>query len=182
MNNLTDKQKMIIANITSEFAKINEEKNNRPKGTLFDIEGLLGQRDADIEEKYQIQLDNEFYEKMLKEIMKNDMEELNVDLKELGLTTFIPKIWDQDGNSFIIDTIHQKEKWGSYTDNSIKLTYQLKSKEISFESRIPRIEQKSKEYQIGCYVNSHTERFYSNIEEFAAHKPVIEKIKRLINN
>lgn len=181
MNNLTEKQKMIIANITSEFSKINEEKNNRPKGKLFDIDGLLGQKQADTEQRYQIELDNQFYEEMLKEIMKNDMEELNIDLKELGLTTFIPKTWDQDGNSFVIDTIDQKENSGYYSDYSIRLSYQLKSKGISFESRIPRIEQKLKEYQIGCYVNSHTERFYSNIEEFAEDKSIIERIKMLIN-
>jgi len=181
MKNLTEKQQMIIANITSEFSKINQEKKNRPKGTLFDIEGLLGQKEADTEQRYQIHLDNEFYEEMLKEIIENDMEQLNVDLKELGLTTFIPKIWGASYHSFCIDTIHQKENSGNYSDNSIILRYRLKSKIVSFESRIPSIEQKIKEYQIGCYVNSHTESFYSNIEEFAADKPVIEKIKRLIN-
>ena len=181
MKNLTENQQMIIANITSEFAKINQEKKNRPKGKLFDIEGLLGQKQADTEQRYQIELDNQFYEEMLKEIMKNDMEELNIDLKELGLTTFIPHNWDKNGNSFCIDTIYQKENSGYYSDGSIRLSYQLKSKGISFESRIPRIEQKSKEYQIGCYVNPHTESFFSNIEEFAEDKSVIEKIKRLIN-
>lgn len=181
MNNLTEKQKMIIANITNEFSKINEEKNNRPKGTLFDIEGLLGQKQADMEQRYQIELDNQFYEKMLKEIMKNDMEELNIDLKELGLTTFIPKTWDQDGNSFIIDTIYQKENSGYHSDDSIRLSYQLKNKYVSFESRIPCIEQKSKEYKIGCYVTPNNETLYSNIEEFAEDTRIIEKIKRLIN-
>lgn len=182
MNNLTEKQKMIIANITSEFAKINEEKNNRPKGKLFDIDGLLGQKQADMEQRYQIELDNQFYEEMLKEIMKNDMEELNIDLKELGLTTFIPHNWDKNGNSFCIDTIYQKENSGYHSDNSIRLSYQLKNKYVSFESRIPSIEQKIKEYQIGCYNTSNYETLYSNIEEFAADKSVIEKIKRLINN
>jgi hypothetical protein len=182
MNNLTEKQQTIINNIMSEFSKINEEKNNRPKGKLFDIDGLLGQKQADTEQRYQIELDNQFYEEMLKEIMKNDMEELNVDLKELGLTTFIPKTWDQNGNSFVIDTIYQKEKWESYSDDSIRLNYRLKSKGISFESMIPRIEQKLKEFQIGSYAYLNTERYYSNIEEFAADTRIIEKIKKLINN
>jgi hypothetical protein len=181
MNNLTEKQQTIINNIMSEFSKINEEKNNRPKGKLFDIDGLLGQKEADTEQRYQIQLDNQFYEEMLKEIMKNDMEELNIDLKELGLTTFIPYNWDKNGNSFCIDTIYQKENSGYYSDDSIKLSYQLKSKAISFESRIPSIPQKSKEYKIGCYVTPNNETLYSNIEEFAEDKPIIEKIKRLIN-
>lgn len=181
MKNLTEKQQRIIAEITSEFIKINEEKKNRPKGILFDIDGLLGQRDADIEERYQIELDNQFYEEMLKDIVKNDMEQLNIDLEELGLTTFIPTTWNQDGTTFCIDTIYQKEKWGIYTDDTIRLSYQLKYKAVSFESRIPSIGQKTKEFQIGCYVNSNTERFYSSIEEFAADKTIIEKIKRLIN-
>ena len=43
MKNLTDKQQTILADITNEFIKINEEKKNRPKGSLFDIDGLLGQ-------------------------------------------------------------------------------------------------------------------------------------------
>jgi len=106
---------------------------------------------------------------------------LNIDLKELGLTTFIPYNWDKNGNSFCIDTIYQKENSGYYSDDSIKLSYQLKSKAISFESRIPSIPQKSKEYKIGCYVTPNNETLYSNIEEFAEDKPIIEKIKRLIN-
>jgi hypothetical protein len=181
MNNLTEKQQTIITNIISEFSKINEEKNNRPKGTLFDIDGLLGQKEADIEQRYQIQLDNEFYEEMLKDIVKNDMEQLNVDLEGLGLTTFIPKTWDQYGTIFCIDTIYQKEKWGIYTDETIRLSYQLEYEIVSFESRIASISKKSKQFKIGCYVNSSTERFYSSIEEFAADKTIIEKIKRLIN-
>jgi hypothetical protein len=181
MNNLTEKQQTIINNIMSEFSKINEEKNNRPKGKLFDIDGLLGQKQADTEQRYQIELDNQFYEEMLKEIMKNDMEELNFDLKELGLTTFIPKNWDKNGNSFCIDTIYQKENSGYHSDYSIRLSYKLKNKYVSFESRIPSIEQKIKEYQIGCYNNPNYETLYSNIEEFAEDKPIIEKIKRLIN-
>ena len=181
MNNLTEKQQTIINNIMSEFSKINEEKNNRPKGKLFDIDGLLGQKEADTEQRYQIQLDNQFYEEMLKDIIENDMDQLNLDLKELGLATYIPKTWNQDGDSFIIDTINQKEKWGSYTDDSIKLNYLLKSEYVSFESRIPDISQKSKEFQIWCYINSSIQRSYSNIEEFAADKSIIEKIKRLIN-
>jgi hypothetical protein len=181
MKNLTEKQQKIIAEITSEFIKINEEKKNRPKGSLFDIDGLLGQRDADIEEKYQIELDNQFYEEMLKDIIKNDMEQLNVDLKELGLTTFVPELWGKNGNSFCIDTIYQKENRKHYSDDSIILRYRLKYKAVSFESRIPSIEQKIKEFEIGCYVNPNSERFYSSIEEFAADKTIIEKIKRLIN-
>lgn len=181
MNNLTEKQQTIINNIMSEFSKINEEKNNRPKGTLFDIEGLLGQKQADTEQRYQIELDNQFYEEMLKDIIENDMKQLNADLEELGLTIFVPKNWDKNGNSFCIDTIYQKENSGYYSDNSIKLSYRLKSQIVSFESRIPCIIQKSKEYQIGCYVNSYTESFYSNIEEFAEDKPIIERIKMLIN-
>ena len=88
---------------------------------------------------------------------------------------------NQDGNNFIIDTIYQKENSGYHSDDSIRLSYQLKNKYVSFESRIPSIEQKSKEYKIGCYVNPNYETLYSNIVEFAEDKPIIEKIKRLIN-
>jgi len=38
MNNLTENQQKIITNIITEFSKINEEKNNKPKGKLFDID------------------------------------------------------------------------------------------------------------------------------------------------
>jgi hypothetical protein len=181
MKNLTEKQELILAEITNEFVKINEEKKNRPKGSLFDIDGLLSQKESDIEDRQQIEVKNLLFEQMLKSAMQRDMEKLNEDLNEYGLSAFIPKNWDKNGNSFVIDTIKQKEDSGYNSSNSIDLRYRLESMWVSFDSRISSIDKKSEKYRIGCYVTSNTERFYNSIEEFAKDTIVIEKIKKLLN-
>ena len=181
MKNLTEKQQTIIADITNEFIKINEEKNNRPKGSLFDIDGLLCQKESDIEDRQQIQVNNLLFEEMLKSTMQRDMEKLNEDLNEYELCAFIPINWDIEGSSFVIDTIKRRNDSGYHSDNSIDLRYRLEYKWISFESRISSIDKKSEKYQIGCYVTPNTQRFYSSIEEFAKDTIVIEKIKKLLN-
>lgn len=181
MQNLTEKQETIIANIMNEFAKINEEKNNRPKGSLFDIDDFLYQKESDIEDRQQIEVNNLLCEEILNSAMQDDMKKLNDDLNEYGLAAYIPINWKIDGNSFIIDTIKRRDNSGYNSDNSIALRYRLEYSWISFKSRISSIEKKSEKYKIGCYVTPNTERFYNSINEFAKDTIVIEKIKILLN-
>lgn len=179
MKNLTEKQEQIIAEITSEFLKINTEKASKPVGSLFDIDAIVGQREADIEERYQIHLDNEFFKEYLTEVVKNDMDKLNEDLKPLGLVSYKPKNW-HEGTHFVIDTFQQSAN-GYTSDNSLRLSYRLKSKSVCFKSNIESINQYSKEYEIGSYIYSHIERKWANIEDFAKDSSVIDRIKKLYN-
>jgi hypothetical protein len=181
MKNLTEKQELILAEITNEFVKINEEKKNRPKGSLFDIDGLLSQKESDIEDRQQIEVNNLLYEEMLKSAMQDDMNKLNDDLNEYGLCAYIPINWKKDGNSFVIDTIKRKDDSGYHSESSIDLRYKLEYAWISFESGISSIEKKSQKYKLSCYVFSNTERFYNNINEFAKDTIIIDKIKKLLN-
>ena len=175
MKNLTEKQQTIIANITNEFAKINEEKKNRPKGGLFDIDGLLGQREADIEERYQIERNNEFYDEILQTQIKEDMDVLNIDLRQLGLRAWQPSTWGKWVRGFVIDTIENFERDYHFGEN-INVKYLIINKSKSFESGIPYIQECENKHKIECN-NYH----YSNIKSFATHNEVIYNIKKLIN-
>lgn len=176
MNNLTEKQQLIISDITNEFTKINEEKKNRPKGGLFDIDGLLGQREADIEERYQIERNNEFYDEILTAKISEDMDTLNIDLKELGLRAFRPSNWSSWVRGYVIDTIRNFER-GFEGDNKIKLQYRLFTKTKYFESDISYIEESLNKHNIeSC------SKFFNNLEEFAKSTNTIGGIKKLINS
>tara|TARA_R110000868_G_scaffold224763_1_gene476934 strand:+ start:226 stop:765 length:540 start_codon:yes stop_codon:yes gene_type:complete len=175
MKNLTEKQQTIIANITNEFAKINEEKKNRPKGGLFDIDGLLGQREADIEERYQIERNNEFYDEIFQTKIQEDMDTLNIDLRQLGLRAWRPLTWAIWVRGFVIDTIENFERDYHYEKNII-VKYRLFTKTKYFESGISYIEESSNKHNIEC-----CSKFFNNLEEFAKDINVIGKIKVLIN-
>ena len=181
MNKLTERQNKLIEEIANEFTKINEQKKPMSKGNLFDVAGLLGQKEADLEQKHQIALDNLFYDEMLISIIEKDMEILNVELKELGLCVFKPKNWGDWVRGYVIDQTYFRDNSGYASDCAIKLDYRLDTKYVSFESKIGGIDQKNKEYKISSYVTPNTERFYTNIEEFSKDTLIIEKIKRLIN-
>jgi hypothetical protein len=175
MKNLTEKQELIIADITNEFIKINEEKKNRPKGGLFDIYGLLSQREADIEERYQIERNNQFYDQILQTKIQEDMDILNIDLIQLGLRAWRPLTWADWVRGFVIDTIENSER-DYHFDKNIKVNYNLIKKLKTFESNIPQIEQYEKNHKIGWENYS-----YENIKDFATHDWVINNIKELIN-
>lgn len=175
MKNLTEKQQTIIADITKEFIKINEEKKKRPKGSFFDIDGLLGQREADIEERYQIERNNEFYDEILKTKIQEDMDSLNIDLKELGLRAWQPLTWAIWVRGFVIDTIENFER-DYHFDKNIIVKYRLFTKTKIFKSGISYIEESSNKHNIEC-----RSKFYCNLEEFAKDTNVIDNIKVLIN-
>jgi hypothetical protein len=175
MKNLTEKQQTLIADITNEFIKINEEKKNRPKGGLFDINGLLGQREADIEERYQIERNNEFFDEILQTQIQEDIDILNIDLRQLGLRAWRPLTWADWVRGFVIDTIENFER-DYHFDKNICVKYIFIKKTKSFESGISYIEEFENKHKIE-WNNYH----YSTIKSFATHKDVIDKIKTLIN-
>jgi hypothetical protein len=175
MKNLTEKQQTLIADITSEFIKINEEKKNRPKGGLFDINGLLGQREADIEERFQIERNNQFYDEILQTKIQEDMDVLNIDLIQLGLRAWRPSTWADWVRGFVIDTIENFEK-DYHNDKNITIKYILIKKEKSFESGISFINECENNHKIEW--NNYR---YTTIKAFATHKDVIDNIKQLIN-
>ena len=176
MKNLTEKQETILAQITSEFIKINEEKKNRPKGSLFDIDGLLGQREADIEERYQIERNNEFYDEILQTNIQLDMDMLNIDLKELGLRAWRPSSYSKWVRGYVIDTMENFERgYDNYSEN-IKLTYRLISKSKHFKSGISCITECENKHNIeSC------DFYFDNIESFSKYHRIIDRIKKLIN-
>jgi hypothetical protein len=177
MKNLTEKQELIIADITSEFIKINEEKKNRPKGGLFDIDGLLGQREADIEERLQIERNNEFYDEILQTKIQDDMDFLNIDLKQMGLIATRQKNWGSWVRGFQIDTIENFERgYFGLSDDTISLKYRLIGNTKYFVSGISSIQEYKNQHSIeSC------NRFFSNLQQFAKEGNVIGSIKRLIN-
>jgi hypothetical protein len=178
MKNLTEKQELIIADITNEFIKINEEKKNRPKGGLFDIDGLLGQREADIEERFQIERNNKFYDEILQTKIQEDMDVLNIDLKQMKLIATRPKNWSSWVRGFQIDTIENFERgYFGLSDDTISLKYRLIGSRKNFVSGISSIEEYKNQHNIeSC------NRFFSNLQQFAKEGNVIGSIKRLINN
>jgi hypothetical protein len=174
MKNLTEKQQTIIADITKEFIKINEEKKKRPKGSFFNIDGLLGQKEADIEERFQIEGNNKFYDEILKTKIQEDMDLLNIDLKELELRAFRPSNWADWVRGYIIDTINNFER-GFGDSRSIIVKYRLFTKTKYFESGIEYIKESSNKHNIeSC------SKFFNNLEEFAKDQNVIGNIKKLI--
>jgi hypothetical protein len=175
MKNLTEKQELIIADITSEFIKINEEKKNRPKGGLFDIDGLLGQREADIEERFQIERNNEFYDEILQTKIQEDMDVLNIDLRQLGLRAWRPLTWANWVRGFVIDTIENFER-DYHFDKNIIVKYILMKKTKCFESGISYIEEYQNKHKIE-WKNYH----YTSIKDFATDKELIDNLKILIN-
>lgn len=175
MKNLTEKQETILAQITSEFIKINEEKKNRPKGSLFDIDGLLGQREADIEERYQIERNNEFYDEILQTQIQEDIDVLNIDLRQLGLRAWRPLTWAKWVRGFVIDTIENFERDYHYGEN-ISIKYILINKTKSFKSGISSIDEFENAHKIMW--NNYR---YSSIKSLAQSEEIIYNIKKLIN-
>jgi hypothetical protein len=175
MKNLTEKQQTIIADITKEFIKINEEKKKRPKGSFFDIDGLLGQREADIEERFQIERNNKFYDEILKTKIQEDMDMLNIDLKELGLRAWRQSNWADWVRGYVIDTIDNFVR-GFGGGHEIVVKYRLFTKTKCFKSEIERIEETLNKHNIeSCST------FFNNLEEFTKDQNVIGNIKKLIN-
>jgi uncharacterized FlaG/YvyC family protein len=182
MKNLTEKQQTIIAEITSEFAKINQEKATRKTGGLLDVDTLLFERDQDIEWRKKIEIENRIAKEKFMDAVKRDMDRLNEDLKHLKLYADYP--YDDDKNRFCIDIIDRKFRSGKKMDllnckDILSFEYTQDYKNIGFKSNIDTIYKYLDTYKIKFYYNS-TE--HTNIESALKDEFAERWIKRLINN
>ena len=170
MKNLTDKQQTIIAEITNEFVKINEEKNKRKKGTLIDIDTLLSERDKDLELKRDIQLMNGINFEKFNQIINDDVDKLNEDLADFNL---IARIDTKQTNFIVIEELTRANK---NLDTSIWIKYSQYMNHINFKSKIEGIWQKK-----GYYIE-YANVTYKSIENFVKDEYFNEKLRILINN
>jgi len=85
---LSVKQQRIISEITSEFQRINKEKESQIKGSLIDINGLLKQQTDDLRLRKEIEAENKLKMQKMYDIVEADMDRLNKDLVHLGLICF----------------------------------------------------------------------------------------------
>lgn len=176
MQNLTEKQQRIITEITSEFQRINKEKESQIKGSLIDINGLLKQQSDDLRLRKEIEAENKLRFQKMEEIVEADMSRLNSDLIHLGLVCF----YTYEKNKFYIaiDTItnHNKSRYAS--DYAIKLEYKLPYQNKSFESKIATVQVHSDKPVI---VYSYTSPQFKGIDELAKSEWFIANIKSLLN-
>jgi hypothetical protein len=88
MTNLTEKQQTIIADITNEFIKVNADKKTIKKGSLLRIYELVGQRDIDLENRYEIELYNKSMFVDFVSLVDDAIDTLNEELIDYGLKAF----------------------------------------------------------------------------------------------
>jgi hypothetical protein len=89
---MTQSQKQIIDSIKLEFEKINNTKSYG--GNLIDIDGILGDIAKDDALKEEIRINNEYQDRVLDEMILNDVYLLNKDLNKIGLYAFKGKYHD----------------------------------------------------------------------------------------
>ena len=180
MQNLTENQKQLIQELTNEFISINLEKTKKKKGNLFDIDGLLQQKNLDLELRNEIELKNKIIREKLFEIVENDTNKLNEDLKELGLIAFQPKNWHK-GYDIVINTIEKYNRYeGRSIDKSIRISYSIPGKTKRFESKIGSIDELINEYTIEHGYGSNPPK-YTSIENLVKDQYFMSNLKELIN-
>jgi hypothetical protein len=170
MKNLTEKQQLIIEEITSEFNKINEEKKKLKKGTLLKLNEIVEQKENDLELRKTIELHNEAFFKNFLCIVDDAINKLNSELLDYGLIAFknsnhkFNAKHNLSGISIYIDKIdyanqNKTSKYG-ITIRAINETFYK-----TFESKIEGIE-KYVNFQGFKSADSYGGA-YKNIEEFA---------------
>lgn len=175
MKNLTEKQQTIIAEITSEFAKINQEKATRKIGGLLDVDMLLFERDRDIEYRRQIEIENRIAKEKFHNVVKSDMDRLNEDLQHLKL--YADYLYDDDKKRYGINTIGRAMNLIDFKD-ILSFEYTQDKKHISFKSEIGNIYKFLDTYEIMFYYNSNK---HTNIESALKDDFAQRYIKNLIN-
>jgi hypothetical protein len=80
---ITKNQKEIISLLTTEFEKMNTKPSKG--GSLFDVGSILSQHEADKKRVNEIKLNNESFEGMQLDILKEWTAKFNKDLVQLGL-------------------------------------------------------------------------------------------------
>jgi hypothetical protein len=176
MKNLTEKQQTIIAEITSEFVKINQEKATRKIGGLLDVDTLLFERDRDIEYRRQIEIENRIAKEKFHNVVKSDMDRLNEDLQHLKL--YADYLYDDDKKQYGINTIGRAMNLIDFKD-ILSFEYTQDYKNIGFKSEIGTIYKYLDTYTIKFYYDSTK---HTNIESALKDEFAERWIKRLINN
>lgn len=176
MQNLTEKQQRIITEITSEFKRINQEKESRIKGSLIDVDGLLKQQTDDLRLKREIEAENKLKTEKMYDIVEADMERLNSDLVHLGLICFYT--YENNKQYIAIDTKGGRASSIYTSDNALKLEYHLPYSMKQFESRIASVQ---------VYTDKPSIRYsyqgpeFKSIDEVAKSDWFISRIKSLLN-
>jgi hypothetical protein len=167
MKNLTEKQQTIIADITNEFVKINEEKSKRKKGSLIDIDALLFERNRDLELKKNIELMNRINSDKFNQRINDDVIKLNEDLVDFNLVA------KQEENYIIIDEPCRPK---SKVNNSIYIKYRKEHIYKTFKSQIEGIYLITDEFSI-----EGTNNIYASIEEYIKESNFNGSLRTLIN-
>ena len=175
MKNLTEKQQTIIADITNEFIKINQEKATRKIGGLLDVNALLFQRDEDMEWRKQIEIENRIAQEKFYDLIKSDMDRLNEDLQHLNLYADYP--YNDDKKRYCINVIGRKMDLINYND-ILTFEYTQHWKYVDFKSNIDGISKKLDTYKIKFF---HSSAEHSNIESALKDDFAQRWIKKLIN-
>jgi hypothetical protein len=170
MKNLTENQELLLAEITNEFLKINQEKATRKIGGLLDVDTLLFERDMDIEYRNQIEIENKIAKEKFNNVLKSDMDRLNEDLDNFNL---IARIDTKTANFIVIEELTKVNK---NLDTSIWIKYSQYMNYINFKSKIEGIWQKK-----GFYIE-YANVTYKSIEDFVKNEYFNEKLRILINN
>lgn len=176
MQNLSVKQQRIISEITSEFQRINQEKESQIKGSLIDINGLLKQQTDDLRLRKEIEAENKLKMQKMEEIVEADMNRLNNDLIHLGLVCFYT--YQNNKHHIAIDTKASRASSNYTRDGALKLEYKLPSVHKCFESRIASIDVYSDNHVIKY---SYTSPEFKGIDELAKSEWFISNIKSLLN-
>ncbi len=175
MKNLTQKQETILAEITNEFIKINEEKATRKIGGLIDVDTLLFERDKDIEYQKQIKIENRIAKEKFYNVVKNHIDRLNEDLQHLNL--YADYCYTDDKNRYGINIIGRAMNLIDFKD-ILTFEYTQDKKYIDFKSEIGAINKLLDTYQISFYYNSNK---HTNIESALKDDFAQRYIKNLIN-
>jgi hypothetical protein len=168
MKNLTEKQELILAEITNEFVKINEEKSKRKKGTLIDIDALLLERESDLDLRKSIELTNRINFGKFNQRLNDDADKLNEDLADFNLVARI----DESKGNIIIET-----KPIGNQNKSIWIKYYKVHSYITFKSQIDGIYKVTDNYYIELGGNV----TYKSIEDVVKSPNFNDRLRQLIN-
>lgn len=175
MKNLTEKQETILAEITNEFIKINEEKATRKRGGLLDVDELLTQRDNDRERKKQIEIENKIAKEKFYNAIKTDIDRLNEDLQHINL--YADYCYTDDKKRYGINIIGRAMNLIDFKD-ILSFEYTQDYKHIGFKSEIGTIYKFLDTYTINFYYGSTR---HNNIESALKSEHAERYIKNLLN-
>ena len=175
MKNLTEKQQTIIADITNEFIKINQEKATRKIGGLLDVNALLFQRDEDMEWRKQIEIENKINNEKFLNAIKTDMDRLNEDLQYINL--YADYCYTDNKKRYGINIIGRAMNLIDFKD-ILEIEYSQDYKCIGFKSEIGTIYKYLDTYTIQFYYGGHK---HNNIESALKDDLAERKIKNLLN-